>query len=39
MRENIEIEKLLQDFELVNPELVIIMRSLRKMVRKIALDS
>ncbi|MBT8378141.1 MAG: DUF1801 domain-containing protein [Ignavibacteria bacterium] len=39
MRKNLEIEKLLQDFELVNPVLVIIMRSLRKMVRKIAPDS
>jgi len=39
MRENIEIEKLLQDFELINPPLVLIMRSLRKMVRKIAPDS
>ena len=36
MRKNLEIEKLLEDFELVNPVLVIIMRSLRKMVRKIA---
>lgn len=36
MRENIEIERLLQDFELINPTLVIIMRLLRKMVRKIA---
>lgn len=39
MSKNIEIEKLLQDFELVNPPLVFIMRSLRKMVRKIAPDS
>ena len=36
MRKNLEIEKLLEDFELVNPVLVIIMRSLRKMVHKIA---
>ena len=36
MRKNLEIEKLLMDFELVNPVLVFIMRSLRKMVRKIA---
>jgi hypothetical protein len=39
MRENREIEKLLQDFELVNPPLVLIIRSLRKIVRKIAADS
>jgi len=39
MSKNIEIEKLLQDFELVNPPLVFIMRSIRKMVRKIAPDS
>lgn len=36
MKKNIQIEKLFQEFELVNPGLVIIMRSLRKMVLKIA---
>ena len=36
MKKNIKIEKLFQEFELVNPGLVIIMRSLRKMVLKIA---
>jgi hypothetical protein len=39
MRENMEIEKLLQGFELVNPMLAVVIRSLRKMVRKIAPDS
>lgn len=32
MKEDLRIQKLLQDFELVNPELAIIVRSLRKMI-------
>jgi hypothetical protein len=39
MRGNIEIEKLLQGFDLVSPKLAFIIQSLRKMVRKIAPDS
>jgi len=39
MKENLEIEKLLQEFEMVNPALAIIMRSVRKMVLEIAPDS
>jgi len=36
MKKNIQIEELLQEFDLLNPELAAIMRSLRKMVLKIA---
>jgi hypothetical protein len=36
MKKNLDIEKLLEEFELVNPELVKIMRLLRKMILEIA---
>lgn len=36
MKKNIQIEELLQEFDLLNPELAIVIRSLRKMILKIA---
>ena len=38
MKKNINIENLLEEFEIVNPELSIIIRSLRKMILAIAPD-
>ena len=39
MKDNLEVEKLLQDFELVNPVLTFVLRSIRELILESAPDS